>query len=66
MWFLESDVGLIIGSTYGKLILAKIAIASIMVGLGGYFQVRIQRRAENDLKSGSIAVYKKLKRSSEI
>lgn len=63
LWFLESDVGLIIGSSYGKLILAKIAIASIMVGLGGYFQVKIQRRAENDLKSGSITVYKKLKKS---
>ena len=63
MWFLESDVGLIIGSTYGKLILVKITIASIMVGLGGYFQMKIQKRAENDLKSGSIAVYKKLKRS---
>jgi copper transport protein len=63
LWFLENDVGLIIGSSYGKLILAKIAIASIMVGLGGYFQVKIQRSAENDLKSGSIMVYKKLKRS---
>jgi len=63
MWFLESDVGLIIESTYGKLILVKIAIASIMVGLGGYFQMKIQKRAENDLKLGSIAVYKKLKRS---
>jgi copper transport protein len=63
MWFLESDVGLIIGSTYGKLILVKIAIASIMVGLGGYLQVKIQKRAENDLKTGSIAIYKKLKRS---
>jgi copper transport protein len=63
MWFLESDVGLIIESTYGKLILVKIAIASIMVGLGGYFQMKIQKSAENDLKLGSIAVYKKLKRS---
>jgi copper transport protein len=63
MWFLESDVGLITGSIYGKLILVKISIAAIMVGLGGYFQFKIQNKAEKDLQSGSIAVYKKLKRS---
>jgi copper transport protein len=63
MWFLESDVGLITGSVYGKLILVKISIAAIMVGLGGYFQFKIQKKAEKDLQLGSIAVYKKLKRS---
>ena len=63
MWFLESDVGLITGSIYGKLILVKISIAAIMVGLGGYFQFKIQNKAEKDLQLGSIAVYKKLKRS---
>lgn len=63
MWFLESDVGLITESIYGKLILVKISIAVIMVGLGGYFQFKIQKKAEKGLQSGSIAVYKKLKRS---
>src|SRR3989338_9699447 len=63
MWFLESDVGLITESVYGKLILVKISIATILVGLGGYFQFKIQKKAEKDLQSGSIAVYKKLKRS---
>ncbi|MCI4432110.1 MAG: CopD family protein [Nitrosopumilus sp.] len=63
MWFLESDVGLITESIYGKLILVKISIAAIMVGLGGYLQFKIQKKAEKDLQSGSIAVYKKLKRS---
>ncbi|MEK6981184.1 MAG: CopD family protein [Thermoproteota archaeon] len=63
MWFLESDVGLITGSVYGKLILVKISIAAIMVSLGGYFQFKIQKKAEKELQSGSIAVYKKLKRS---
>ena len=63
LWFLESDVGLITGSIYGKLILVKISIAAIMVGLGGYFQFKIQKKAEKDLQSGSITVYKKLKRS---
>ena len=63
MWFLESDVGLITESVYGKLILVKISIATILVGFGGYFQFKIQKKAEKDLQSGSIAVYKKLKRS---
>ncbi|MDO8641679.1 MAG: CopD family protein, partial [Nitrosarchaeum sp.] len=63
LWFLESDVGLITESVYGKLILVKISIAVIMVGLGGYLQFKIQTKAEKDLQSGSIAVYKKLKRS---
>jgi copper transport protein len=63
MWFLESDVGLITESTYGKLILVKISIATIMVGFGGYFQFKIQKKAEKDLQIGSITVYKKLKRS---
>ncbi|MBI3254358.1 MAG: CopD family protein, partial [Nitrosarchaeum sp.] len=63
MWFLESDVGLITESVYGKLILVKISIAAIMVGFGGYFQFKIQKKAEKDLQLGSIVVYKKLKRS---
>jgi len=63
LWFLESDVGLITESVYGKLILVKISIAAIMVGLGGYFQFKIQKKAEKDLQLGSIAVYKKLKKS---
>jgi copper transport protein len=36
MWLLESDVGLITQSIYGKLIIAKIVIAAIMVGLGSF------------------------------
>ncbi|MFB5612397.1 MAG: CopD family protein, partial [Nitrosarchaeum sp.] len=63
MWFLESDVNLITESTYGKLILVKIAIAAILVGFGGYFQFKIQKKAEKDLKTNTIVIYKKLKRS---
>lgn len=66
LWFLESDVGLLVGSTYGSLILAKIAIASIMVGLGGYKQFGIQQKAEKNLKSGTITVNKKLRRSLKV
>ena len=66
LWFLESNVGLLAGSTYGSLILAKIAIASIMIVLGGYKQFGIQKKAEKNLKSGTISVYKKLKRSLKV
>ncbi len=63
MWLLESDVGIITESTYGKLIIAKIAIAAVMVGLGGFFQFRVQKAGEKALESKSISVHKKLKRS---
>ncbi|EGG41606.1 copper resistance D domain-containing protein [Candidatus Nitrosarchaeum limnium SFB1] len=63
MWLLESNVNLITESIYGKLIFAKIAIAAIMIGFGGYFQFKIQKNAERDLQKGTIAIYKKLKRS---
>ena len=43
MWFLESDVGLITESVFGQLIIIKIIIAAIMVGLGGFFQFRVQK-----------------------
>lgn len=63
MWFLESDVGLITESTYGKLIITKILIASAMVGIGGYHQFNIQKHGEKKAKSGKISVHKKLKRT---
>jgi copper transport protein len=66
MWFLESDVGLITESVYGQLILIKIAIAAIMVVLGGFFQFRLQRNAEKNFSSGKISVHKKLKRTLKI
>ena len=48
LWFIESNVGLLVKSTYGNLILVKSAIASIMVGLGGYNQFAIQKKAEKN------------------
>ena len=60
MWLLESNVGLITESIYGKLIFVKIAIAAIMVGLGGFFQFRLQKSAESD---SSFPIHSKLKRS---
>ena len=66
MWFLESDVGLITESVYGQLIILKIAIAVIMVGLGGFFQFKVQKNAEKNFESGKITVHKKLKRSLKV
>ncbi|MBT8243183.1 MAG: copper resistance protein CopD, partial [Nitrosopumilus sp.] len=66
LWFLESDVGLITESVYGQLIILKIAIASVMVGLGGFFQFKVQKNAEKNYSSGKISVHKKLKRSLKV
>ena len=66
MWFLESDVGLITESVYGQLIILKIAIASVMVALGGFFQFRVQKTAEKNFQSGKINVHRKLRRSLKV
>lgn len=66
MWFLESDVGLITGSVYGQLIMVKIAIAAIMISLGGFFQFRIQKNAEKNIQTQKISVHRKLKRSLKL
>ena len=58
MWLLESDVGMITESTYGKLIIAKILLAAAMIGIGGYHQFGIQKKAEKNIKSGTISVNK--------
>jgi copper transport protein len=63
LWLLEDDVDALRQSYYGYLIIAKIAIASAMVALGGYNQFRIQKAAERRLGSDDITVHKKLKRS---
>ncbi len=66
MWFLESDVEIITESVYGQLIILKIAIAAAMVGLGGFFQFKIQKSAESSFSSGKISVHKKLKRTLKV
>ncbi|HWP78248.1 MAG TPA: CopD family protein [Candidatus Nitrosotenuis sp.] len=63
LWLLEDDLGALSQSYYGLLIIAKIIIASVMVALGGYNQVKIQRTAEKKLASNEIVVHKKLKKS---
>jgi len=49
LWFLESEVTSITNSTYGLLIFAKIFLALIMIGLGAYFQFKVQRPAVKNL-----------------
>ena len=66
MWFLESDVGLITDSVYGQLIMLKIAIAAVMISLGGFFQFRVQKNAEKNFQSQKFSVHRKLKRSLKI
>lgn len=64
LYLLEDSLTAIIESTYGKLIILKIAIASVMVIMGGYHQFGIQRKAESDIKS--YPVNKKLRRSLKV
>jgi len=49
LWFLQSNVTSITNSTYGLLIFAKIFLALIMIGLGAYFQFKVQRPAVKNL-----------------
>ncbi len=65
LWLLESNVGMIIESTYGRLIMMKILIALAMVGIGGYHQFGIQRRAERNAGQ-KINVHKRLGRALRV
>ena len=45
MWSLESDIGMISESVYGRLIMAKLALAAGMIVVGGYVQFGVMRSA---------------------
>jgi len=60
LWFLDSNVNSLTESTYGKLIIAKIVIASMMICFGGFYQIRLVSQAKTNLKSSG--VYKKLQK----
>ena len=66
MWLLESNVDLIVESTYGKLIMAKIAIAAVMVGLGGFFQFILQKSGEKAINSKSLSIHRRLRGSLKV
>jgi copper transport protein len=60
LWFLESDVASLTNSTYGYLIIAKIMLAIVLIGFGAFYQFKIQRQAERNLKSGKTFTFNKL------
>ena len=60
LWFLESDVSSLTNSTYGSLIIAKIMLAIVMIGFGAFYQFKIQKPAERNLKSGNMFTFNKL------
>ena len=60
MWFLESNVASLVNSTYGSLIIAKIVLAIVLIGFGAFYQFKIQKQAERNLKSGKIFTFNKL------
>jgi copper transport protein len=60
LWFLESNVVSLINSTYGSLIIAKIVLAIILIGFGAFYQFKIQKQAERNLKSGKTFTFNKL------
>nr|MCS5589997.1 copper resistance protein CopC/CopD [Candidatus Thioglobus sp.] len=63
LWFLESDVTSLINSTYGSLIIAKIVLAIVLIGFGAFYQFKIQKQAERNLKSGKTFTFNKLSKS---
>ena len=62
LWFLQDNVQLLTNSYYGYMIMAKIAIAGMMIGLGGYNQFKIQKDGTEAIESSN-TTHKKLKRS---
>ncbi|RDJ31875.1 MAG: copper resistance protein CopD [Crenarchaeota archaeon] len=60
LWLLESNIGIITESTYGKLIMAKILLAAAMIAMGGYYQFGVMKDAESKIKSKTVKVHKKL------
>ncbi len=64
LWFLESDVSRITDSVFGQLIISKIVIAVIMVGLGGFFQFKLQREGTRNHTQNNIR--RKLQRTLKI
>ena len=66
LWFLESNVTSLTESNYGMLIMAKIILAIIMIGFGGYHQFKIQKAAEKNFSSGKSFAYNKLSKPLKV
>jgi copper transport protein len=53
LFLIESDLSLTIASTYGKVLIIKLALAGVMVAMGGYSQFVIQKKAVAVMVGGS-------------
>ena len=45
LYVLESNLGLTLASLYGKILIVKLILAAIMIGIGGYNQLIVHRKA---------------------
>lgn len=63
LWFLEDSVSLLAISSYGYLLFAKIIIGVIMIGIGGYNQLKILKNGENDLDKENPKVFNKINKT---
>lgn len=53
LFLIESDLSLTLASTYGKVLIIKLALAGVMVAMGGYSQFVIQKKAVAVMVGGS-------------
>jgi copper transport protein len=54
LYILEDNLNLVIGSLYGTFLIAKLTLAGLMVILGGYSSIIIQKRVVKSLKVGQV------------
>ena len=54
LYILEDNLSLVIGSLYGTVLIAKLTIAGLMVILGGYSSIFIQKHVVKSLKVGQV------------
>ena len=54
LYILEDNLKLVIGSLYGTFLIAKLTIAGLMVILGGYSSIFIQKQVVKSLKVGQV------------
>ena len=52
LYSIESDLSLILASIYGKFLIVKLSLAGVMLGMGGYSQFAIQKKAVSVVNSG--------------
>ncbi|HEY7228572.1 MAG TPA: copper resistance protein CopC [Nitrososphaeraceae archaeon] len=58
LYILQDNLALVIGSLYGTFLIAKLTFAGLMVILGGYSSIFIQKQVVNSLKLGHVIASK--------